>query len=239
MIGVLLGAGDGKRIAGYHEYASKVLIQIDGESLIKINMDRIDELVDSFVVVVGKAKKEIKEDIGYVFKGKAVTYVEQKVRDGPLGALKCAYPLIKDDDVIVVLADEYIIGDRLNQVYEVFNRRYPDAILGVISESDENYIAQTYSVEYKKVDSFRTDVVKRLVEKPTEFPNRVRGTGYYFISEGALQVMSEVPARENGQYEITDFFNALITMGGMVITREIAEKAYNINSVEILDELIG
>jgi dTDP-glucose pyrophosphorylase len=242
MKGVVLAAGDGKRISGYHDFASKVLIEIDGQPLIMLNMERISPYVDSFVVVVGKAKKEIVSKVGYVYDDKPVYYVEQEVRDGPLGALRCAYDLIKNDDCIIVLADEYIIGDRIRQTVEIFNRRYPDAILGVIPDSKKEDIAQTYSIEYLS-DNYgnphKGDCVKRLVEKPKTFPNSIRGTGYYFVSEYVIRKIPHVKARKNGQYEITDLFSYVLKGGGTIITRTIAEKAYNINSIEVLNELIG
>ena len=180
--------------------------------------------------------------MGYVYDGKPITYVEQTVRDGPLGALRCAYDLIKDDDCVIVLADEFIIGDKIRQTYEIFNRRYPDAILGVIPDSKNEDIAQTYSVEYfahNYGNPHIGDCVKKLVEKPTEFPNSIRGTGYYFLSEYSVRWIPWVKPRDNGQYEITDLFSYIIQSGGTVITRTIAEKAYNINSIEVLNELIG
>lgn len=239
MLGVLLAGGDGKRISKDIQYASKVLIEIQGESLIRRNMRLIESFVDAYIVVVGRAKNEIMQDVGNTFMGKKVTYVEQVVRDGSLGALRYAYPLIEDEDAILILADEFIIGSRLNQMYEIFNRRYPDAVMGVIPDSDELSIGRAYSVDYDEhMDlPYKGMKVRELVEKPTVFHNRYRGTGYYFMSEFVVRNILLVPPRDNGQYEITDLFSHIVKIGGVVITRTVADEEYNINSIDVLENI--
>ena len=234
MIGVVLAAGNGTRIAGYHHCASKVLITIEGKTLIESNMARIAPYVDSFIVVVGRAADAIISTLGHVFRGKPIHFVNQPVRDGPLGALKCALGDLDDEDIILVLGDEFLVGDRIRSCLEIFNRRYPASLLGVIPDSNEEDIAQTYSVEYNGDRE-----VTRITEKPSEFPNRVRGTGYYFISAKVLRMADDVQPRLNGQYELADLFNHAIDCGEKIITRKVAEKAYNVNTVEILRELTG
>lgn len=236
MIGVLLAGGDGKRIAKDIVYPSKVLIQIDGESLLRRNMRLMEGFIDSYIIVVGKAEQDIRADVGDTFMGKDVRYVTQTVRDGSLGALRCVYQLVKEEDIVLVLADEYITGSRLEQMNEVFNRRYPDAIMGVIPDSDEKSIGRAYSVSYEEDMTlpYKGAKVKELVEKPTVFPNRIRGTGYYFLSEFAVRLIMSVPPRDNGQYEITDLFSFIVEVGGTVITRTVADKEFNINSIDVL-----
>lgn len=237
MIGVILAGGDGKRIRDFHDKASKVLIEIDGETLIGSNLKRMAPFVDSFVVVVGKASNDIIRALGHVYKGKPIEYAFQAVQDGPLGALRCALSLMDDEDVIMALGDEFLVGDRLRSCVEVFNRRYPDLILGVIPDSDEADIAQTYSVSYKGPLSAR--IVAGTVEKPTEFPNRDRGTGYCLMSARVLGLVGSIPPRDNGQYELADLFNEAVSQGMLVVTRRIAERAYNVNTEDVLRKLTG
>lgn len=235
MKGVILAGGDGTRISGHHNKPSKVLIEVDGVPLICSNMERIAPFVTEFIVVVGKARDAIVKAVGNIFQGIPVTFVTQEVRDGPLGALRCAMNILEDDDIILVLGDEYLIGDMIPKAVEIFNRRYPVALLGVIPDSSESDIAQTYSVKYRDFGK-----VVEVVEKPTEFPNKDRGTGYYFLSKAILDYIQFVEPRPNGQYELADLFNFWISSQGSdgIRTTRIAERAYNINTVETLNELI-
>lgn len=239
MKGIILAGGNGTRIRDFHDKASKVLIEIDGETLIESNLKRIEPYVDSFIIVVGKARDEIIRTVGHVYRGKPIEYAMQEVQDGPLGALRCALPLLEDDDAIMALGDEYLVGDRLRSCVEVFNRRYPDILLGIIPDSEECDIAQTYSVGYmgdRESCGFR---VGETIEKPTEFPNGDRGTGYCILSAETLRLVSEIRARDNGQYELADLFNEAIRRRMKVVARRIADRAYNINTRETLEELTG
>lgn len=236
MKGIILAGGDGRRIRDFHDKASKVLIEIDGETLIESNLKRIEPYVDSFVIVVGKEKDDIIRAVGHVYRGKPIDYAVQEVQDGPLGALRCALAFLEDDDAIMALGDEYLVGDRLSSCVEVFDRRYPDLILGIIPDSEQGDIAQTYSVRYEDEEA---RMVAETVEKPREFPNRDRGTGYCIMSSRVLRLVGNVPPRDNGQYELADFFNDAVIRGYRVYARRIAERAYNINTREVLEELTG
>lgn len=237
MKGIILAGGNGTRISQYHDKPSKVLLEIDGKPLIISNMERISAYVDSFIVVVGKAGKEIKEVVGNVFDGKTVLYAEQTQQKGPLDALNTAIPYLDDDDVILVLGDEFLIGDNIKQCVEAFNRRYPDAILGIIPDSKDDEIRQTYSILYKGDNR-----VAHIEEKPKDIDfNHDRGTGYYFLSTKILSEAKYIPPRSNGQYELADLFNHFIAKhkDADIRTKRIADRAYNINTIDVLRELIG
>ncbi|KQM09838.1 hypothetical protein AOA81_06240 [Methanomassiliicoccales archaeon RumEn M2] len=226
MIGLILVAGNNTRIADYLDYPSKVLIPIGGKSLLVRNMDLLSAYVDRFVVVVGKAENDIREDIAQSGYSNRVTYVRQNVASGTLDAVRLAMSNIHDD-VFLVLGDEFIIGNRIKSMIEDYNAKDVGISVGIIPDSDEVYIKDAYTLHY---DGGYVDL---FIEKPKDIFNRDRGTGYYIIKKEIFELL---PNLDSGKKDIVDLFNHAIENGHKVVSFTVAEEEFNINTIQQLEK---
>ena len=141
MIGLVLAAGNNTRIAEHVKCSSKVLIPIGGKSLLIRNMDLLSNHVDRYVIVVGKAEDDIRTEVSKSRYSDRVRFVRQETASGTLDAVRLALPYV-DEDVFLVLGDEFLIDDRIDRMVDEFNDEYPGAIVGVIPDSDDYFIKQ-------------------------------------------------------------------------------------------------
>lgn len=228
MIGLILAAGNNTRIAEHIDYPSKVLIPLGGRSLLVRNIDAISPFVDSFIIVVGKALSEIKENITLAGYSKHVVFVNQEVATGTLDAVRTALTMI-DDDVFLILGDEFLINDRIPLMIDVFLKSDVGISVGIIPDSDEALIKNAYTMSYE------SEYVSKFIEKPNTPLNKDRGTGYYILKKEVLNLLPQIDTEKK---DIVDLFNFGIENGYKAISFRIAEEEYNINTVEQLDRAI-
>lgn len=225
MIGLILAAGNNTRISEHITFPNKVLIPIGGRTLILRNMDHIADTVDKFVIVVGKAEDHIRKEISESEYADRVTYVKQNVATGTLDAMRLALPYI-DDDVFLVLGDEFIINGRTIDMVADFREKDAGASVGIIPDSDEFFIKEAYTVRYDG------GCVTEFIEKPKVTFNKDRGTGYYVIKKEVFLSLVDI---DPGMKEIIDLFNFAIRNGHKVVSFDIADEEYNINTKQQLD----
>jgi len=225
MIGLILAAGNNTRISGHLDCSSKVLIPIGDKTLLVRNMDLLSAHADSFIVVVGKAEDDIRKDIEKSGYSDRVTYVRQNVASGTLDAVRLALSYV-DDDVFLILGDEFIINDSVKAMIDDFNARGVGVSVGIIPDSDEKYIRDAYTLHYDN------GFVDKFIEKPKDIFNNNRGTGYYIIGKGVLGLLPDIDQEKK---DIVDLFNYAIRKGHKVISFRIADEEFNINTIQQLE----
>ena len=229
MIGLILAAGNNTRIAEHLHYSSKVLIPIGGRSLLIRNMDLLSAYVDKYVIVVGKAEADIRTEVEQSSYSNRVMYVRQEVASGTLDAVRLAMSCV-NDDVFLVLGDEFLINDRIDKMVDDFNNRDLDVIVGIIPNSDDCFVKDAYTLHYE------SGFVDKFVEKPKTIFNNDRGTGYYIIGKDVLKYLSDIDSKKK---DIIDLFNYAIENGIRTASFQIAEEEYNINTIQQLDRAVN
>ena len=202
----IIAAGNNTRIAEHLHYSSKVLIPIGG-----------------------KAEADIRTEVEQSSYSNRVMYVRQEVASGTLDAVRLAMSCV-NDDVFLVLGDEFLINDRIDKMVDDFNNRDLDVIVGIIPNSDDCFVKDAYTLHYE------SGFVDKFVEKPKTIFNNDRGTGYYIIGKDVLKYLSDIDSKKK---DIIDLFNYAIENGTRTASFQIAEEEYNINTIQQLDRAVN
>lgn len=235
MVGVILAAGDGKRIQNScDEYFCKPLIKINGKALIEYSFDNFSELkINKVYVVVGKSRELIKSAIGEKYGNINIQYVFQEEQKGLINAFVQALQAIPDEeDVILQLSDEIFFDFKTNAVKRAIETASYDFFCGITVEENEEKIKNNFSVEFE--DNF---VIKGCTEKPDVVVNKIKGTGFcFFDSQCVLFLKSKYDEKTNTLNNLCDYMDLLIKENKKGLALHIADKEFNINTLSDLVE---
>ena len=229
MIGVILAAGDGTRLAkSTGQNICKPLRKINNKHLLEYSLDNLIELgATKAYIVVGKQGNLIKDAFGNEYKGLKLQYVCQKEQNGLMNAFVEALNVMDcDDTVILQLSDEIFIDLKFEEIKKALQKDF-DFYCGITFEDDAQKIKNNFSVE--------ADNESRLIkciEKPQVVKNNIKGTGFTIFSAEMLNIIKA----HTELRDLCDAFNYLTENGYKGLTLNIAEKEFNINTLEDLTE---
>ena len=228
MVGLILAAGEGRRLfgAGAAE-GCKPLVEVHGKKLLSYALDNLLLLgVRQAIIVVGKHADAIMCVYGDVYKGIQLQYAYQKVPSGIANAILSAEPYI-NDDFALQLSDEIFL--RLKPQEDPFQSG-ADFAIGFVKEVDDNKIKGNYSIDLDASGS-----VLKCTEKPLTTVNQYKGTGFCFFRKATLNTLKAFyDADKNQPADLCDFINLLISKGGSGRILEIADAEININTKQDL-----
>lgn len=236
MIGVILAAGDGTRLAmSTGQDICKALRKINDTHLIEFALDNLVELeINEVYIVVGKQGDSIKEVIGNQYKSLTVHYVHQYEQKGLVDAFVQALKEIKDNETVILqLSDEIFIDLNTEFIKNELKAENYDFYCGVTPEENEQKIKNNFSVE---TDS--NSLLVKCTEKPKTVTDNVKGTGFSIFSGKTQKIIKETYESENNTlYDLCDCFNYLTEKGYRGLVFSVAEKEFNINTALDLTEV--
>ena len=229
MIGVILAAGDGTRLTkSTGQNICKPLKKINNKHLLEYSLDNLVELeANEVYIVVGKQGDLIKGAFGNEYKGLNVHYVYQQEQKGLMNAFVEALNVMNcDETVILQLSDEIFIDLKIEKIKKAMKKDFY-FYCGITFEDDIEKIKNNFSVE--------TDDKSKLikcVEKPKIVTNNIKGTGFTIFNAKTLEIIkSHTELRD-----LCDSFNYLTETGYGGHALNIAEKEFNINTLDDLAE---
>lgn len=235
MVGVILAAGDGKRLKNSgNEDCCKPLIKTNRKRLIEYALDNLIELdVTEAYIVVGKEGDLIKSILGNAYNGLKIFYVIQQERKGLINAFAQAVDHIcYNGPVILQLSDEIFIDLKTEQIKKHIKTKAYDFYCGITYEDNPEKIKSNFSVE---VDD--KGVVKECTEKPDKVINNIKGTGFCVFNTVALQTLRENNTSDvESLYDLCDYINNLVKNNMKGLALHIAEKEFNVNTFADLFE---
>ena len=229
MIGVILAAGDGTRLAkSTGQNICKPLRKINNKHLLRFSLDNLIELgATKAYIVVGKQGDLIKDAFGNDYKGLKLQYVCQKEQKGLMNAFVEALMVMDcDETVILQLSDEIFIDLKFEEIKKALQKDF-DFYCGITFEDDAQKIKNNFSVE--------ADNESRLIkciEKPQVVTNNIKGTGFTIFSAEMLNIIKT----HTELRDLCDSFNYLTENGYKGLTLNIAEREFNINTLDDLTE---
>ncbi len=228
MVGVILAAGNGKRLAAELGFEQcKSLLSLEGRRLIDYSLENLAEFgVDSIYIVVGKYAEEIMRAVGESYKDIPISYLIQKSPIGIINALTVSLPHIKDDFVIQ-LSDEVFLNNRSEELKKEWESRDDDFFCGIVKEENASRIKENYSV---CVD--RDMKLISCTEKPEEVENLYKGTGYCIFSKECIALCRKSYGEQLGdEANLCDYMNLLVesNMTGKCVL--VAQKEINVNTI--------
>lgn len=234
MKALVLAGGRGKRLGTRSNEKNKCMLPIDGKPLIEYNLDCLEYTgISQVVIVVGYRAETIINTYGIKYNGKSIEYVIQDEQKGLVHAIECAKDALGKEDFILMLADEFMLNPRHEQMIEKYNQEGLFGVCGVVTVDDINLIKKTYSII--ESDGNR---IYRLIEKPSKPMNNIMGTGNCIFKNEILSYIEQTPINQKrGEKELPDLIQCAIDEGNIVKSFEICNRYVNVNSKEELQDL--
>lgn len=229
MIGVILAAGDGTRLAkSTGQNICKPLRKINNKHLLEYSLDNLIEVgATKAYIVIGKQGDLIKDAFGNEYKGLNLQYVCQKEQKGLMNAFVEALKVMDcDETVILQLSDEIFIDLKFEEIKKALQKDF-DFYCGITFEDDAEKIKNNFSV---KADN-ESRLIK-CIEKPQVVTNNIKGTGFTVFSAEMLNIVKT----HTELRDLCDSFNYLTENGYKGFTLNIAEREFNINTLDDLTE---
>jgi dTDP-glucose pyrophosphorylase len=133
---------------------------------------------------------------------------------------------------MLFLADEILRNPRHNEMIEMFHSEALFVVCGVVHESDINEIRKTYAV----IQDEQKQRIYRLIEKPRNPPNYIRGTGNCIFCSAIFDYLELTPINQNrGEKELPDLIQCAIDDGHCVKSFDIGNDYININTPEDIE----
>ena len=204
--GLIPAAGRGLRAYPKTVQTPKVLLEIDGKSLIERNIELLrDGLgIRDITLIVGHLREQIQAALGDGSRlGVSLRYVVcSRPEEGLARGLLVARELF-DGPFVTILGDELYLNSNHHRLPECLDADY-DAICGVLPHADLHQIKRNYSVV---IEGGR---ITSLTEKPTRIENDYLGCGtYVFTPRIFAAIESTPPSPRSGKVELTDAINRL------------------------------
>jgi len=233
MKALILAGGRGKRLNEHSEQQNKCMISINGKPTIEYSLQcAVNAKISEIIIVVGYKAEEIVNLYGNNYKGKKIKYVIQHDQKGLVHAIECAKAAIGDDDFMLMLGDELMMGPRHREMMDVFEKERLFGICGVVKVEDVSLIHNTYSI----IES-NDNQIYRLIEKPSKPMNNSMGTGNCIFRNEILCYIGQTPINQKrGEKELPDLIQCAIDNGNIVKSFIICNRYFNINSNEELQE---
>ena len=199
MQAVILAAGKGTRCYPLTLTRPKPLLKIANKSILEHNLEQLRGLVDEVIIVIGHKGKMIKQQFGNVFGKMKLHYVEQKVLNGPGGAMMLCEKLLRDRFIV-------LNGDDLYSRYDL-----------------KRCLRHRYCVMVQKVADpekwgifeVKGGLVVGFEEKPRKAKSNLANIGVYVLDKAIFKYKLKKSPR--GEYEGTDYVTYLVERGEKVV----------------------
>jgi dTDP-glucose pyrophosphorylase len=191
---LIMAGGKGERLKPFTEKLPKPMLQIGDKPILEHNIDRLISFgIVNFYISVRYLKEQIIEYFGNgESKGVSITYIEEEVPLGTLGALS-KIERIPYDDILVMNAD-ILTNIDFEDFFQCYKKEEADMVLASIPYK--------MNVPYAVLEVDNSSVVS-FVEKPT----------YTYYSNGGIYLMKfslKEMIRENAVFNATDMMNGVI-----------------------------
>ncbi|GHH29011.1 glucose-1-phosphate thymidylyltransferase [Streptomyces rubradiris] len=206
MKALVLSGGSGTRLRPITHTSAKQLVPVANKPVLFYGLEAIaDAGITEVGVVVGDTADEITEAVGDGSRfGLDVTYIRQEAPLGLAHAVLVARDFLGDDDFVMYLGDNFIVGGITGLVDE-FRRERPDASILLTRVPDP----RSFGVAELDADGR----VVSLVEKP-EFPKSdLALVGVYLFSPAVHEAVRAITPSGRGELEITHAIQWLLDQG--------------------------
>ncbi|HEX4834588.1 MAG TPA: glucose-1-phosphate thymidylyltransferase [Trebonia sp.] len=209
MKALVLSGGAGTRLRPITHTSAKQLVPVANKPVLFYGLEAIrDAGITDVGIVVGDTAPEIQAAVGdgSAF-GIQTTYIRQ---DAPLGlahAVLVAREFLGDDDFVMYLGDNFIVGG-INNLVQEFGRSRPQAQIMLTRVSDP----RAFGVA--ELDA--AGQVIGLEEKPRQPKSDLALVGVYMFTPAIHQAVDHLKPSGRGELEITEAIQWLIDNGKAV-----------------------
>jgi glucose-1-phosphate thymidylyltransferase len=209
MKALVLAGGAGTRLRPITHTSAKQLLPVANKPVLFYGLEAIrDAGIREAGIVVGDTAPEIQAAVGdgAAF-GLTVTYIRQ---DAPLGlahAVRVSRGFLGDDDFVMYLGDNFIVGG-ITGLVEEFRASRPDAQIMLTEVTDPR--------EFGVAELGEAGQVVGLEEKPKQPKSNLALVGVYMFTSAVHEAISTLRPSWRGELEITEAIQRLIDTGRKV-----------------------
>lgn len=206
MKALVLSGGAGTRLRPITHTSAKQLVPVANKPVLFYGLEAIrDAGVTDVGIIVGDTSAEIEAAVGDGSElGISVTYIKQ---DAPLGLAHCvliAQDFLGDDDFVMYLGDNFIIGG-ITELVEEFRAGTYDAQILLTKVDNPS--------QFGVAELGPNGGVTTLVEKPKQPKSDLALVGVYMFRKGIHDAVRAIKPSPRGELEITDALQWLIDEG--------------------------
>jgi glucose-1-phosphate thymidylyltransferase len=206
MKALVLAGGAGTRLRPITHTSAKQLVPVANKPVLFYGLEAIrDAGVKDVGIIVGDTAAEIEAAVGDGSPfGIRATYIPQDAPRGLAHAVLVARDFLADDDFVMYLGDNFLIGG-ISDLVDEFRHSRPDAqILLTKVEHPEQFGVAELTVDGR---------VTRLVEKPRQPRSDLALVGVYLFTPVIHDAVGAIQPSWRGELEITEAIQHLIDAG--------------------------
>ncbi|MFJ9711592.1 glucose-1-phosphate thymidylyltransferase [Streptomyces sp. NPDC101234] len=206
MKALLLSGGSGTRLRPITHTSAKQLVPVANKPVLFYGLEAIAEAgVTEVGIVVGDTAEEIQEAVGdgSAF-GLDVTYIPQAAPLGLAHAVLIAREFLGDDDFVMYLGDNFIVGG-ITALVDAFRAERPDARILLTK------VPNPTAFGVAELDP--AGRVIGLEEKPARPKSEQALVGVYLFTPAVHEAVRAIEPSGRGELEITDAIQWLIDAG--------------------------
>jgi NDP-sugar pyrophosphorylase family protein len=194
------------------KYIPKVLIEVDGKTLLERNIELMRDQVgiNEIIIVIGYLGNKVEDYLRDKDLGVRVTFVEQKKQNGIGNALLAVENMLDGKPFLVILGDELYVGSNHAQLVSFLDKEF-DAVLTFRNEKNKSKISRNFTG-----DLFEGRVLS-LIEKPKSPQTSLMGLGTYLLTPKVFDFVRKTPPSDlRGEVEITDVLSNMSREGNVL-----------------------
>jgi glucose-1-phosphate thymidylyltransferase len=206
---LVLAGGAGTRLRPITHTSAKQLVPVANKPVLFYGLEAIkDAGITDVGIVVGDTAQAIQDAVGdgSAF-GIRTTYIQQTAPLGLAHAVLVARDFLEDDDFVMYLGDNFIVGG-INTLIDEFRAAQPDAQIMLTQVSDPR--------SFGVAELNASGEVVRLEEKPRQPKSDLALVGVYMFTPAIHEAVDNLKPSWRGELEITEAIQWLIENGKTV-----------------------
>jgi len=206
---LVLAGGSGSRLRPITHTSAKQLLPVANKPVLYYGLEAIrDADITEVGIVVGDTAPAIQEAVGdgSAF-GLNATYIRQDAPRGLAHAVLIARDFVGDDDFVMYLGDNFIVGG-ISELVEEFPVGRPDAQIMLTQVPDPR--------QYGVAELDALGEVVGLEEKPRQPKSDLALVGVYIFTSAVHEAVRQLVPSWRGELEITEAIQWLIDNGRKV-----------------------
>jgi glucose-1-phosphate thymidylyltransferase len=209
MRALVLAGGTGTRLRPITHTSAKQLLPVANKPVLFYGLEAIAEAgITDVGMVVGDTAAAIEAAVGDGSEfGIRVTYIRQEAPLGLAHAVLAARDFLQDDDFVMYLGDNFIVGG-ITALVEEFSAARPDAQIMLTKVAD--------SRDFGVAELDDGGQVIGLEEKPRQPKSDLALVGVYMFTAAVHEAVRELKPSWRGELEITEAIQWLIDHGRTV-----------------------
>ena len=230
LVGAILAAGKGTRLAPLSEEYPKPLLPICNKPIVGYQLEYMRDMgIREVFIVVGSLREQFEKQLGDGSSyGVKINYLTQESQLGIAHAVAKLEQHITSA-FLMFLGDIFVISNNLGDMVKVWREKKAHAVLAVKKDKPEN-IKRNFAVALDNAGR-----VTRVIEKPRYPMNDLKGCGVYLFDVSFFDAVRRTPRTAmRDEYEVTESIQIFIEDGHPVYVSHALTDDINITFPEDL-----